>query len=1160
MNIQRVASKSAALALICSLALPNPALALRTTTPQEAGTEAQLRAGMEESSFERRINDRLESLRMETQQRLGAGVNVEWHSSLPKEKVKALANAFLNYSDPGSVKRDVDVLMARINQQVLQPLREVAPGILSPGMEELRELALILPVADDWLVLAYSPPALKPGEYKRRTRALAIYSRRAAALAWGRNGPHLRANFVPADQEDVRLGSILLRVFLPETRRLLGRVQQKGWKKAGDRLKRRAEEYAGLLFNGLIIPDRDAARRPFKAYTHSFDGWMAESNGRLRPAIRLAVSVFPEKFPLKPVRMPGYLRFANEQFAHQEIAHIREFNRSRPGSPLTLWQLTAGTGATEEYILYLNIGGPVPLSRRPRLMERVYGHVLRQADVVPGLAAGMEEKYEWADIDEIQGLRKRLEDADRLDEYETRLIKKGGRYYLVKSPQLLGSHNKRAVWNDINRASREYAAFLIARALKCNVCDVIVPDDKERVGIASLLKWQIEPAGLYLVEMSTNYSLRGDSRVMQTDPKKEFTRRLVAAFLMRMWDLHHNNTGPLKDSHEVRMMFDLDQAFHRSMDSFKAYLLEFAINFDSPGSLDAGTVSTVDRAKRAGGVYEVDSLHVFEAIDPAELKEAFKDAKRLDLGKLKEVDGRKLVERHQKSPQWPEMKADWEIAFGHVKNWQRDLHKDFPKFLHALTETTDYPKSKRKVVHKIQPAEAAQLQSLYEKARAAVAAAQAELRLDRRQDAGVEEKIEILPYRATIDITNILRGLEKEDERFDGQVSEILLKALAAARAEKRKARVLIVGAGAGAILYDVKQLLGDAPDVEVVFINKQQVELNKWADLAAGTFADEVILNRKLVDFKKALQEARQFLREFRRDGVIRDVNEGFPPDDERFRDGSFDVVMVTTATLPYIQRKAPLFREIERVLRVGGTAFISTAHGFLIDEMPAEIFFSLLPDNLYEYARGDLRIDKRKEGISFPSLPRVSYIQGPVFPGIPPEFDSVYVSPSEISKAYTWLQEEMAHAAAAAESADLENERRVVVVDDSAFAKSPRLLLLLAKLDRLAPRVIVFGSALVTVPLTTGNTRSVFALNELVLREELEAFRSRGVIDGVVFLGAPARQTIVEQMAKTLNLAFVPAPPSVAALLAGLGVPAHLAAELTADMEEAQLLEVGT
>ncbi len=382
------------------------------------------------------------------------------------------------------------------------------------------------------------------------------------------------------------------------------------------------------------------------------------------------------------------------------------------------------------------------------------------------LTAGMEEKeYEWAYLKDVLGLKEHLQNADKLDDYEHRLIKHKGRYYLLKESRFLGAHNQRAVWDDINRPDREYAAFVIARALLCNVCDVVIPDSRQRKELAALLRFQVKPDDLYLVELSTNYSLK-DRVVIQKDPKKEFTRRLVTAFLIRYWDLHHNNTGPLKDSHEVRMMFDMDQAFHEKMASPESYLLEFALNFDmAEGSLEAGgVISTRNEAEQDAGVYRVDPLKVFDAMDPDELRQAFKDAKRLDLDKLEEVEGRKLIEKYGDNRNWTNVRDGWEKTFRQVKTWQASLHKDLPKFFEMLTAETVYPQGNRiekRVLPKIDPDDADHVKQRYRLIQATLRDAQREMGPRRSGQGGLEEKADPLETR----IRNELEDLKSQAER-----------------------------------------------------------------------------------------------------------------------------------------------------------------------------------------------------------------------------------------------------------------------------------------------------------------------------------------------------------------------------------------------------------
>ena len=405
MNAHRAIYKVFSLALVLCLGAPQSALALRVPNAKDSPPlERAIAAGMEEPavSLEDRIRKELDALQVEIERQLKVSIPRSTHS--PKNQMVTFADAFLNYPAPLYVKVKVQELMRRVDLRVLDPLLQAAAGRFSPGMEELRELALILPVSDDWLVAAYSAYEGDEHKFKNRTIALATYSVRSTLLGHGRNGHHLRAEFDELDFPDVNNAHILMgKGFFSELKKRLLEVHQlhAGGRSEGD-LRRKAREYAGALFNGLTIPEPASSSTPLAHYRGFFRYWMdtLKKKGEEDPeaVIKLAADAFPDQFPSDPKGMPDFLRFSNQVFAWREIGQIREFNRHYDGQPLTLWQLTSGTGATDDYIQYLIRKGEKPLSRHRELLEQVYGYVLQQAGVIPalspateGLRAGMEE-------------------------------------------------------------------------------------------------------------------------------------------------------------------------------------------------------------------------------------------------------------------------------------------------------------------------------------------------------------------------------------------------------------------------------------------------------------------------------------------------------------------------------------------------------------------------------------------------------------------------------------------------------------------------------------------------------------------------------------------------------------------------------------------------
>lgn len=787
------------------------------------------------------------------------------------------------------------------------------------------------------------------------------------------------------------------------------------------------------------------------------------------------------------------------------------------------------------------------------------------------LRAGLEEGagYELALLSEVPGLADRMEQAYRLKTYQGRLVKREGRYFLVKSETPTDPEAHRSVWETVNNPIREYAAFWVARALGCNVCDVIIPPPDERKQLAELVGDVPDPDKLYLVSLSTNYSLKDDSpQILQRDPDKAVTRRVATAVFERFWDFHGNNAGPVKEALEdpsvrVRMGFDGEQAFHSTLKDVGFFTARFILNyFSSPGSRgEAG--STNEEIVMKGRAVWFNPLPLLEQMDEEELKAAFRSVKQLKLDDLEEEVREVLLERY---PSMGRVLLDSQLKpiFNNLKHWQQDYHRDIRHFLYFLARGITQEGSKR-VVNLSDRDDLNRLRALNAQLQNELAAAQREMNEGERRSqdskAGLEEPGDtgertVLPYGANLEVGNILRGLELEDTYFgERQVSKMFLAARARARREGRQARFLIVGAGA--IVFDVQRMLGTPPGAELVFINKRPIELSENRQEAAQRFAREVVLKRIQVDPEQAVALAEEFLDGFRNQAVIHDVNRGLPING-RFQDESFDGGLVTAGTFDYPWEKVLLFREMERVTRTGASVFVSNVGTFSVRGVPRAIFFNRLPGNEYTSTYHHVRIDKKREGISFPDLqevsiqPRMSTI-GAQF------FESTYALPEELRISYERLGKWAEEAATVAESAAPSERRQVAIVDIAGLQHSPGLVALLAQLNRLAPRTVVLGFGPLAHDLRDLNPHLHFTDDTQGLISLLEILRQTQGMDQVTYLGPAHRVPEIRAIVQRLGLEFSAVPSSVGTVLAGLGVPVDLAQRLAAGLEEAQLLGAG-
>ena len=165
--------------------------------------------------------------------------------------------------------------------------------------------------------------------------------------------------------------------------------------------------------------------------------------------------------------------------------------------------------------------------------------------------------------------------------------------------------------------------------------------------------------------------------------------------------------------------------------------------------------------------------------------------------------------------------------------------------------------------------------------------------------------------------SNITRGFYDECKAFDCNVCENILEAVRLAKAEGRKAEILIIGAGLLTgydFCLDFKE---EMPYINLTFINKERLNLplNELVDTvnknwSSGIKTDEAMMGH--------------YMEYFRQHEIVHDVTSGLLPNG-RDTTGMFDIVFLTNTTIDYIRERIPLIKSIKQSLRPGGFAFMN-------------------------------------------------------------------------------------------------------------------------------------------------------------------------------------------------------------------------------------------
>ncbi|MCA9407111.1 MAG: response regulator, partial [Candidatus Omnitrophica bacterium] len=171
----------------------------------------------------------------------------------------------------------------------------------------------------------------------------------------------------------------------------------------------------------------------------------------------------------------------------------------------------------------------------------------------------------------------------------------------------------------------------------------------------------------------------------------------------------------------------------------------------------------------------------------------------------------------------------------------------------------------------------------------------------------------------------ISRGLV-EEELTDGPrfVYRDIFNAVNLAKKEEsgRKAKILIVGVGGGAIVFDILRRLGSFREfANIEFINKENIHLTS-EEFIEGYSKGKV--------FQGEVKEIKEFLQYFNDNVTLHDIDRGLP-----YASQTFDFVLIAAKVLPYIRNKVEVLKEVKRVLRVGGIGYIDD----VVDFMPPTI-----------------------------------------------------------------------------------------------------------------------------------------------------------------------------------------------------------------------------
>ena len=618
MNAQRVIYRILCLTLIFCLGIPQSALALRAPNAKDSPPlEQALTAGMEEPQrYSKALRDIFKKARHELH--LLASYTL-WMSDV--EVLERLMAALLDHPAPLAVKPKVTQILKDLDILVLEPARRSQKEYQN---SDFISWAVLFPQADHWLANA-TFNSVHDGQFIQRNKALAIYSSDGAALAWGRTGPHLRANFIDSDRVDINVGPSLLAGFVPQLEQMLDRPE----------LEPKAREYAALLFNGLIIPAQEHSVNSFQDYVRYFEQWVNQyrllGSGDLERMIGLAAKRFPDLLPEDPFKTPDAFFFSNAKFAVSEALQVEKFNAERvrePNQRISLWDLTTGAQKAQPYLEGFRRSGRYRW-RQQEFLESVVSYLLARGRAAT--AAGAEEgDSRFRPLSPPEFLKRTRQPVESLKAYYRRRF---GRW----NNRTVQGGNKQdlflVLWKepDPHRAPEqswmrhqpflETVIYETVVALGVNAAEVLIPTWAERTSLARRYASQewIKPEDISLRRLVSSYTSE-EAVVFQQDPKKAFTRALVVlGLLARVWDLHRWNMEFIPGT-KVLLYFDFEEALNFYYDDMKLYTSAFLLNYFHP-KIHSGPVRL---------------SHLLERIDWKEWRAAVRDVGKMNFDVLRE--------------------------------------------------------------------------------------------------------------------------------------------------------------------------------------------------------------------------------------------------------------------------------------------------------------------------------------------------------------------------------------------------------------------------------------------------------------------------------------------------------------------------------------------
>ncbi len=204
----------------------------------------------------------------------------------------------------------------------------------------------------------------------------------------------------------------------------------------------------------------------------------------------------------------------------------------------------------------------------------------------------------------------------------------------------------------------------------------------------------------------------------------------------------------------------------------------------------------------------------------------------------------------------------------------------------------------------------------------------------------------------------VMRGLEAENSAFEGYLIPRIESLIQRARLEGRKAKFLVIGVGGGRIIDDMRRRF---PALELVCINKEPIH----EVITPEEYFDYIHQKQIAPDRRK--EEVENFFKFLTSPAhlIIHDVEEGLP----HFSNGELDGVLVASVVLKYIsyQGRRKLYSEIQRVVRIGGEAFLNGFVDYRRADPGDENDYVLTLDEVYQLMLRHIRLlyDSANDGV---------------------------------------------------------------------------------------------------------------------------------------------------------------------------------------------------